>query len=568
MMVSETMPREAARGRELRGKLLALERLAATQDWPRSKQQEADFPLARKIAPHIDQAYEQLMLFGEHTWGLDVKSTIKRVFGEGFREARQSEPYTRLEESWRAKAAYVDRAEAAFERALEVLAESARQINPRATSGEARVGGLGVGGGYGDYFADAHQLRGGTPLAEVGQQNAIENTYLRVEVDPASGGIVSLVDKRTGREWVDKTSNEPFGGYRYDIYSAGDIAEFMRAYGLFFQDWFVQDFGKAGYPEDSTHITAYARDFEVKKSRLGDVQTLCLSGGKVTTSDSGYVALPEQVVSIRLSLADDSPYLDIEYNIEGREATPLAESTVVPFPLNLPKASFRLGQVGSVIDPARDIAAGANRNLWCADWIDASDDRVGMAVMPVDMPLVSVGNTGIYRFEPERVPTESVIYAHLWNTQWGTNFPQWLEGDFSFRIRLVPHIGDWRHVNVWLYKPGADNSFLSTWGQTADAKQLPLAIEQDMQVLAVRPKHDGQGMIVRLWDRLGIHRLAKMKIGGPIAKVWRCDLMERPIEQMELHSETAEGIDVVFEIKPHAIETMLIEFTQEGGGAG
>src|SRR6185503_17463552 len=94
-------------------------------------------------------------------------------------------------------------------------------------------------------------------------RNVLENARFRVEVDPASGGITSLVSKRTGREWVDPSSPEPFGGYRYDLYSATDIADFLRAYGTLFQDWFVQDFGKTGYPEDSVHLTAYARDFEL-----------------------------------------------------------------------------------------------------------------------------------------------------------------------------------------------------------------------------------------------------------------------------------------------------------------
>nr|AIA11959.1 Unknown Function [uncultured bacterium] len=201
----------------------------------------------------------------------------------------------------------------------------------------------------------------------------------------------------------------------------------MRAYGRFFQHWFVQDFGKEGYPEDLAHITAYARDFQMRKSRTGDVQTLQLSEGYVISTNNRPVGPDYQRISISITLADGSPYLDLEYEVEDKGATPLAESTVVPFPLNLPKASFRLGQMGSVIDPSRDIVEGANRSLWCVDgWIDASDDRVGMSVMPVDMPLVSIGDTGLYRFEPERVPREPAIYAHLSNTQWGTNFPQWL----------------------------------------------------------------------------------------------------------------------------------------------
>ena len=129
--------------------------------------------------------------------------------------------------------------------------------------------------------------------------------------------------------------------------------------------------------------------------------------------------------------------LELEYKVENKQATPLTESMTVPFPMNIQKATFRLGQVGSTIDPARDIAEGANRELWCVDrWIDVSDDRIGLAVMPRDMPLVSIGNIGIYKFEPDRVPKEPVVYAHLANTQWGTNFPQWLEGDFQFAVDL------------------------------------------------------------------------------------------------------------------------------------
>ena len=93
-----TMPREVARVRALRGKLLALEMVSVTHDWPGVMDGE-DFSLARKIAPFVDAAYEQLLLFGEHTWGLDVKSTITRVFGEEFAAARETEPYS----GWKAR---------------------------------------------------------------------------------------------------------------------------------------------------------------------------------------------------------------------------------------------------------------------------------------------------------------------------------------------------------------------------------------------------------------------------------------------------------------------------------
>nr|AIA11960.1 Glycosyl hydrolases family 38 C-terminal domain protein [uncultured bacterium] len=206
-----TMPREVARVRELRGKLLALETRAAILEWPQERQRGEDFPLARKIAPHIDQAYEELMLFGEHTWGLDVKSTIKRAYGESFHEARQTEPYMRLEESWRAKAAYVDRAEVAFDKALKLLSEASGEghaVLKTSTPTDSSPVGL------------ARRLKNITKInitrgashIEDEQRNVIENDYLRVEVDQFDGAIASLIDKRTEREWVDKMSSEPFGG--------------------------------------------------------------------------------------------------------------------------------------------------------------------------------------------------------------------------------------------------------------------------------------------------------------------------------------------------------------------
>ena len=528
-----TYPREVSRVRDLRSKLLGIEQAAAAHDWPGNEGSRDDFPLAREVAALVDAAYEQLLLFGEHTWGLDVKSTIKRAFGDGFPAARKTEPYRRLEESWRAKAAYVDRAEELYKQALRVAQD--------------RTGGA--------FDLSGPNLTLEDPLAPPHRalpENVLDNGYVRVEVDAESGGIVSLYDRESRREFVDETSPEPFGGYRYDLYSAADIAEFMRAYGLFFQDWFVHDFGKQGYPEDSQHVTAYARDFElVRESK----HSILLKGGRLRTEGQAY-ALPAQSVSIRISLHPLSAGVELEYIVEGKEATPLAESTVVPFPTNVARPVFRLGQTGSVIDPARDIVEGANHYLWCADWLDVSDGRVGLTVAPVDMPLLSAGEPGIYRFDPSRVPTEPVIYAHLSNTQWGTNFPQWLEGDFRWRIKLSPHAGGWAQqysmTYPWQHVPA--NGEARRWSQC-------FQVEYDADVLAMRPRHDGRGLIVRLWDPQSAWRDMALHIRGPVSALWRCDLMERPGEQIPHHYDDDSGWSGAhLRVEPHGIVTLLVEF--------
>ncbi len=551
-----TMPREVAKARQLRANLLALEEIAARLDWPHHHKwdttqqhgKQLDFPLSRQIAPLVDEAYEQLLLFGEHTWGLDVKSTIRRSYGEEFVQARETEPYARLEESWVAKQQYVAKASEAFRSATKIVLGARQARDSKSKPQYTQAGPL-------------HVWPGST-----GMDNVIESEWLRVEVDQAAGGIVSLFDKRTGHEWVDRSSNEPFGGYRYDLYSAHDIAEFMRAYGLFFQDWFVQDFGKQGYPEDMGHITAYARNFKLRKEEAEHPSyALYLEGGLVERSDSEGKAVPHQQVSIGIRLTDQNPYLELHYRVT-KAVTPLAESAIVPFPLILPKPTFRLGQVGSVIDPARDIVAGANHSLWCADWLDVSDDKVGMAVIFDDMPLVSVGNTGIFTFQPERAPTEPLVYAHLFNTQWGTNFPQWLEGDFDFSVKLFPHVGDWRAGQVW--KIAQEKAHYSSGRERPYASEnklspLPITVPDGLKLLAVRPRHDGHGLVVRYWDVLGLPRTETLRVDGAVAALRLCDLMERPTEQLKLTQHNGYA-NAELRIAPHAVETLLIDFAPTG----
>ncbi len=569
-----TMPREVARARALRQKILELECIAACQEWPNDKQRgnknQPDFPLSRQISHHIDSAYEQLLMFGEHTWGLDVKSTIKRAFGSEFEVALQTEPYRRLEASWVAKAEYISEAEAAYSSAETIVRETWRnwsqspEVQKRRTERDALLH-IPQDHLIETYVQD--NLRASD--SAIGNPTVLEDGNLRVEVDPASGGIISLRDISSGREWVDSSTNEPFGGYRYDIYSSEDIAGHLRAYGRLFQDWFIQDFGKSGYPEDVPHVTAYARDFQVSHVFDEGGEALLMSGGTLKATGPGAELLPEQEVSIRISLGT---FIELEYTITGKKATPLAESTIVPFPIQLPKATFRLGQVGSVIDPARDIVEGANRNLWCADWVDVSDDRSGMAVRMVSMPLVSIGDTGIYKFEPERVPTIPIVYAHLSNTQWGTNFQQWHRGDFAFTVILMPHIGDWRAGNVWK-SDLAHHSDLRDLQPVGEHGICDLSYNirwsEGLALQGIRPRHNGPGLIVRFWDALGLGRREIIKVAGPVARAWRCDLMEQPIEQLRTvrHAESDDPNEpltwIITDLAPHAIVTLLIEFDIE-----
>jgi hypothetical protein len=154
------------------------------------------------------------------------------------------------------------------------------------------------------------------------------------------------------------------------------------------------------------------------------------------------------------------------------------------------------------------------------------------------------------------------MYAHLSNTQWGTNFPQWQEGDFTWRINLYPHTDDWLNKyigdNIWKDVGRARREFSRgpDWIDCffADTWQVPLAM---------RPRHDGRGLVIRLWDPVGTQRDVSLDIRGKVSALWQCDLMERPVERLpHRYEEDAGWTRASIPITPHGIVTLLVEFDQ------
>src|SRR5262249_34186132 len=63
-------------------------------------------------------------------------------------------------------------------------------------------------------------------------------------------------------------------------------------------------------------------------------------------------------------------------------------------------------------------------------------DGSGIGLCPLDSPLVSLDEPGLWKFSLDFVPKRARVYFNLYNNQWDTNFPLWQEGSWSSRIRL------------------------------------------------------------------------------------------------------------------------------------
>ena len=102
-------------------------------------------------------------------------------------------------------------------------------------------------------------------------------------------------------------------------------------------------------------------------------------------------------------------------------------------PFNIESPQFRVGRLGSIIDPSKDIVPGANRDLFAVDTGVAvfGPDGRGFGICPLDSPLVSLGGPGGWKYTTNSVSQRAAVFVNLFNNQWTTNFRLWNEGTWT-----------------------------------------------------------------------------------------------------------------------------------------
>jgi len=618
-----TMPAEVSKLRELRSRLTQDESVLAVRAL---SQMASPGSTPGFVLPpaSVANAYEKILLFGEHTWGMDTKLALNpaefggRVYDkDAFRAVRASGRYKRIERSWSDKKGLV--AEAA-EHILELEATLTGQKPGEPTALPAMYEvvnhhlwdwkGLLWLGTFGSAVkatkdSDGQELpvsmldgqawvrvQGVPPLSAIrlrvekarpdrgarpqsarvkavvrgsGSRVILENGLVRIRVDRTGAGLVGLMHLETGREWVDRKAGAPFGAYQYDVYSRREIVDYLKSYAYDLESWFLDDFGKPAYPPDFPHLTFQGKLGRVSEERGMGWARLRLSWSQDPESVRMYGNSAEVLQSV--TIFDEEPWVDLDYSLRDKEACPLLESghVVLPFLAHHPR--YAINKTGSVIDPASDIAENANHVLYCCErWVDISDKNGGMLVIPRDTPLFSVGSKAIERFRGSAQPGQPTVFFNLFNTQWGTNFPQWISGNLRFRFRLIPHAGNWRTARAWEFaaasiQPPACMPMNPTLRPHPEMGLLKTPVT-GLETVAFKIAEDGSGIILRLREPTGragnrtLHfRLPALPSG---TKLVVCSLLEDEQKVLPI-TRTRDGARAVISVRPFEVVTLKLK---------
>ena len=373
------------------------------------------------------------------------------------------------------------------------------------------------------------------------EASTMENAFYRVTVDAATGAVSSIFDKQLNKELVDSSS--PFKFDQYVYVSGGGKGETQLVY---------------------LQKSLPAADLEIHPSTSGRVVGVRKAPyGQVLTIESQDVHTP----SIRTEIILFDGEKKIEFvNRFTKESVRDKEAVYFAFPVAAPKPEFAYEIQNGWVDPSRDMLKGAGVEWFSVrHWAKVSNSDLSAAIVPVDAPLVTLGdiNRGVW---PDKfAPKSSTIFSYALNNYWHTNYRAEQGGDFTFRYVFTSGANlsatDLAKLGRSAMTPLEAQKVVDQDKFDDPGRPLAAAPASFLQVSAPnvvvedwKATNDGQGSIVRLVEIGG--QAATTRLTFPLLDVqhaWIANAVEE--NQREL---AVAGSSIEISLQPHQIVTLRV----------
>ncbi len=228
---------------------------------------------------------------------------------------------------------------------------------------------------------------------------------------------------------------------------------------------------------------------------------------------------------ILYSLDTNSPTLHVTYLL-NKEAVLQKEAVHIAFPFSIPNGKMRVDLPWSVVTPEEQQIAAANRNWMTTNrFVDISNQKYGVCVTSLDAPLIEVGGMtatmlgGGYQSKDwiHHLKPSQTFYSWALNNIWYTNYKAEQSGWLKFRYDVTvhgPYNGDQSFRDgVDQFEPLVVMPFTRNWTHSKLNSLLRLQALQNGKPIAnqnrgaevecLKPADSGKGYIVRLWGASG-----------------------------------------------------------------
>ncbi len=348
---------------------------------------------------------------------------------------------------------------------------------------------------------------------------ALENALVRLKLNPQTGDIASLVDKRSGHDYVNAASPYALNSFRY--LRGGDAP------------------AKASAPTE----------VKISVKENGPVVACLL----VESKAEGCNRLTREI-----RLIAGQPQVEI-LNIVDKIATRNKEGVHFGFAFNVSNATTRMDIPWGVMDPLKDQLAGANKNwLACQRWVDVSGADRGVTWAPIEAAIIQFGDitanllgaVALGSWSKKLGDTRTIVSWAL-NNHWHTNFPLEQGGLIPFRYAILPH-GAYDPVVANRFGLEQNRPLVAVLTDAKPLDQAPVAVDNPRVFIStLKPAEDGKAIILRLRSLSDRPETAKLSFpaGAPKTVQWS--------DAAELPGKPVAGD---LSLLPYGVITLRLEF--------
>lgn len=377
-------------------------------------------------------------------------------------------------------------------------------------------------------------------------ENSLENRFFKIILDPQTGAVASIYDKELGREMVDEEAPHRLNQLVARWVESGEMETPGRA--------------------------------EIRKGQTGPVYgSLVVSGrGPGCPQLSQEIILYDGIKRIDFAnrlLKDSTPFLEIYF----------------AFPFKIDRPSFRFEGTNSIIRPFVDQFPGSNTNYYTMQhWVDVSNGEIGVTFSSVEAHLVEFGGLwpcyvsqahhgvtppdfGREFIRPDELK-RGYIYSFCLDSNFRTNFQPVQQGDMLFRYSITTHRGGWREGEARNFGWAIGNPLIPVRVDGGREGVLPLAMSfcqvdrTNVLILTLKRAEDGDGIILRLIETEGKDVTVTLTIPFlTISGAYRTNLVEEDEGKLPFTEHTVTAPVKAFGITTIRIRTVRTYKGLEGG---
>ena len=328
--------------------------------------------------------FENMMLFGEHSGGVDVKRLItpRRAYEMGeLLLALKTQPYLYAESGWNdeRKWAYTARRSAM---------RLKREVEKK----------------YGVSFTRV------TPVCLGNYQISVEDGSICLR--HRDGRVIRIC-------------------YLYEIIGRECIDRYLDNYLTQRVDWSLADFGR--YKMDGTNTYPEVDDMRFhptprKVRESARTASVCYRADEISFDRYG------NAEQIQIRARCEGEGVRVSITLRNKQPTLYAEGGYLCFDLGDAPRDITLSKSGVEIQPLHDLVPRANSALFAVDYVKVD----GVKIAPQHSPLVCFGEGKIYRnnTKPFEMPENGRVLFNLFNNMWATGCPQWIQGSFTYEFTV------------------------------------------------------------------------------------------------------------------------------------